>query len=159
MPKILPIVKNPDPILRKKSLAVSKSEIASEEIKILVADMMRTVEETQDAIGLAAPQVGIGKRIFVVKLPEYEGVFINPQLIDPGKTKTRNSIEDEGCLSVPATYGPVVRERAVKIKAIDAQGKEFKLRAKGLLARVIQHELDHLNGKLFIDKAEHTFKV
>ncbi len=154
------IVKNPNPILRQKLEKVPVKEISSKEIQDLVELMKKTVLETPDAIGLAANQVGSNKRIFVVSLPEdhggYFGVFINPEITE--KTD-RTIIDDEGCLSIPKTYGPVIRPRGVKIKAYDEQGKQFKLRAKGLLARVIQHEMDHLEGKLFIDKAERTYKI
>lgn len=152
---IKPITKEPNPILHKIAKPVPIKNIADPELQNIINDMKETLNATPNGIGLAAPQIGQSLRIFIVKIPEYEGVFINPEVIEEGE---RTTILEEGCLSIPTIYGPVVRPRTIKVKAYDANGKLFKVRAKAMLARVIQHELDHLKGTLFIDKAERTYK-
>ena len=107
-------------------------------------------------IGLAAPQVGILLRIFTIDLEGKISVFINPEIKDFSKEE---SSFEEGCLSVKKIWGQVVRPKKLSIRAMDKNGKLVKIRAKGLLARVIQHENDHLNGILFIDKAEKLYKI
>ena len=104
----------------------------------------------KNGVGLAAPQVGILRRIFVIDAQDGEGirVFINPQIL-----KTKGSQKDiEGCLSLPGRENEVERANYVKIKALDENGEEFVLEGEGLLARAIQHENDHLDGILFIDR-------
>ena len=152
------IVKNPNPILRQKTLPIAAKDIVSPEIKKVVAELKKTIIETADAVGLAGPQIGVNKQIFAVKLPEEKEVriFINPELLEASK---RTAIDEEGCLSMPRLFGTVSRARTVTVKALDEHGKKIKIRAKGLLARVLQHEIDHLSGRLFIDKAERTFKL
>jgi len=109
-----------------------------------------------NGVGLAAPQVGAPLRIFIANIENKIFVFINPEV----KNLSNNKIPfEEGCLSVPKIWGPVVRSKKLTVKALDENGKPFKIRAKGLLARVIQHEMDHLNGALFIDKAEKLFAI
>jgi len=142
-----------NPILRKKAESVKNPE--SPEINKLVAGMIATMTEI-NGIGLAAPQVGASLRIFTVNVEEKISVFINPEVKDFSNDKIPF---EEGCLSVPKVWGPVVRPKKLTIKALDENGKPFKIRAKGLLARVIQHEMDHLDGTLFIDKAEKLFTI
>ncbi|RJQ14027.1 peptide deformylase [Candidatus Parcubacteria bacterium] len=156
MSEVKPIVKNPNPVLRQKAKLVPPKKISEEEFTEIIGNMKSTLNATPNGIGLAAPQIGHSWRIFIVKIPEYEGVFINPEIMDIGK---RTTLLEEGCLSVTDTYGPVARPKTIKIKALNEQGLPFKVRAKGLLARVIQHEIDHLDGTLFIDKAEKTYRV
>jgi len=107
-------------------------------------------------IGLAAPQVGVSYRIFIANVENKIFVFINPEV----KHFSNDVIPfEEGCLSAQKIWGPVVRSKKLTIKALDENGKPIKIRAKGLLARVIQHEMDHLDGKLFIDKAEKLYRI
>ncbi len=153
MPKILKIIQEGDPVLRKKAEPVKNPKDL--EIKELVADMIVTMKET-GGIGLAAPQVGASFRIFTVSIDNKVYVFINPEVKDFSNDEIPF---EEGCLSLKKIWGPVIRSKKLTIKAIDENGKPVKIRAKGLLARVIQHEMDHLNGKLFIDKAEKIYKV
>ena len=153
MPKILKIVQEKDPILRKKAEPVKNPK--SPEIKKLIADMIATMMEIK-GIGLAAPQVGASCRIFTANVENKLFVFINPEIKDFSSDK---SPFEEGCLSVQKVWGPVIRPKKLTIKALNENGKPFKIRARGLLARVIQHEMDHLNGTLFIDKAEKLFAI
>ena len=108
-----------------------------------------------NGVGLAAPQVGILKQIFVVDVGDEEGnpvpyVFINPEIID----REGVQVGFEGCLSVPGKSGKVARAEKVKVKAFDKDMNEFELEAEGFLARAIQHEYDHLNGVVYVDKVE-----
>ena len=153
MPKILKIIQEKDPILRKKAEPVKNP--GSSEIKELIANMIATMVKI-NGVGLAAPQVGASLRIFTVNVEEKISVFINPEIKDFSDDKIPF---EEGCLSVGKVWGQVVRPKKLTIKALDENGKPFKIRAKGLLARVIQHEMDHLNGGLFIDKAEKLFTI
>ena len=119
-------------------------------IKELVEDMFETMYET-NGVGLAAPQVGILKRIFVIDVTgEDPMVFINPEILETSGEQTGY----EGCLSVPGKSGIVTRANYVKAKATDLDGNEFIIEGEELLARAIQHENDHLNGKMYVDKVE-----
>lgn len=136
-----------DDVLRKIAKPVKE---VTPRIRTLVQDMFDTMRH-EDGVGLAAPQVGILKRIFIVQLEnERRYVFINPEILE-----TQGEFLDyEGCLSIPGESGVVKRPKYVKVKALDEMGKEFTLEATMLLARVICHENDHLNGDLFTDKLE-----
>jgi len=153
MPKILKIIQESDPVLRKKAELIKNPK--SPEIKGLIADMIATMKKAS-GIGLAAPQVGVPFRIFTVNVEDKVYVFINPEV--KNLSQDESSFE-EGCLSVQKIWGPVIRPKKLTIKALDEDGEPIKIRAKGLLARVIQHEMDHLNGMLFIDKAEKLYKI
>ncbi|ADL34726.1 polypeptide deformylase Def1 [Butyrivibrio proteoclasticus B316] len=119
-------------------------------IKELVEDMLETMYEA-NGVGLAAPQVGILKRIFVIDVTgEDPMVFINPEILETSGEQTGY----EGCLSVPGKSGIVTRANYVKAKATDLDGNEFIIEGEELLARAIQHENDHLNGKMYVDKVE-----
>lgn len=135
-----------DEILRKKS---KKVEEVDDKIRELVDDMIETMHQ-KDGVGLAAPQIGILKRVVVIDLYDDKGpyVLINPEIV---KEKGEQEV-DEGCLSFPDKFGKVKRPAEVVVKALDRDGKEYKLKGKGLLAQAISHELDHLEGILFIDK-------
>jgi peptide deformylase len=142
------VLNDKDPILRKRSKEVRE---INEEILTLLDDMLDTMED-YNGIGLAAPQVGVLKRIIVVKIAE-EGEAI--QLINPKIIKEKGQEKDvEGCLSIPGVYGEVTRAKEVVVEGLDREGKKRKFMASGLLARVFQHEIDHLNGILFTDKVE-----
>ena len=122
----------------------------------LADDMVETMRQAH-GVGLAAPQVGIPIRLFVAELPEDEDdpqsgrvyVLVNPKIVKASVTEVEG---EEGCLSIPGIYGDVWRAEEVVVRAQDVHGKEIRIRAKGFLARVFQHEIDHLNGILFIDR-------
>jgi len=118
-------------------------------LKMLADAMFETMDEA-DGVGLAGPQVGVSKRIFVVDTREPGGriCFVNPEILE---TSVEMIPYEEGCLSVPGVYHKVTRPASVIVQAQDLNGKAFTIKATGLLARVIQHENDHLYGKLFID--------
>jgi peptide deformylase len=134
-----------DPILRQKAQPV---EAVTPEIRQALADMLETMYH-QVGIGLAAPQVGISLRIILVD----DGPRGPRALINPAIVEQRGTIRgEEGCLSIPGFFGEVERSEWVRVEALDAEGRPLTFEAKGLQARVIQHELDHLDGVLFIDR-------
>jgi peptide deformylase len=127
-------------------------DVIDKEILSLVEEMREALGKSEHGIGLAAPQVGRNLRLFVIS-PEMAAeagqfVFINPEITKFSKKKIT---DEEGCLSIPAVWGEVARAEKVTVKALNDKGEKFKLQAKGLLARLIQHEVDHLNGVLFTD--------
>ena len=135
-----------DEILKKKSREV---EIIDEKLQILIDDMIETMHK-YNGVGLAAVQVGILKRVIVIDLYDDKGpiVMINPVII---KTKGKHEIE-EGCLSFPNQFAKVIRPEEVTAEYTNREGKKMKVVAKELLAQAIAHEVDHLNGEVFIDK-------
>jgi len=140
------IVTYPDPILRKKSAPVDKFD---DELKAFLSEMARAMYK-YDGIGLAAPQVGINKRIIVVDVGKGLLKLINPEIIELGGEEEEM---DEGCLSLPGVYVPVKRKVGfIRFRALDLTGKEKIWTGRGLLARVMQHEIDHLDGILMIDR-------
>ncbi len=153
MVKVLKITQEGDPVLRKKAETIKDPQ--SPEIRKLIEDMVKTMKEAK-GLGLAAPQVGYSLRLFTADVEEKVYIFINPEVKDFSAEKIPF---EEGCLSVQKIWGPVTRPKKLTMKAVDENGKQIKIRAKGLLARVIQHEMDHLNGTLFIDKAEKLSKI
>jgi len=133
-------------LLRQKSEKIKKID---EEIANLAKNMMEILVRDK-GVGLAGPQVGILKRIFVVHVQGDEGrVFINPSILE---TSHKTEKFEEGCLSIPGIYANVIRSEAIKIQAWNEKGRPFTLEANGILARVIQHEYDHLEGILFLDR-------
>lgn len=143
---ILNVLRFPDERLRTVAKPVEQID---SDIKQLVKDMFETMRD-ENGIGLAATQVNVHKRVVVMDVSENQDtprVFINPEITHmDGKT-----ISEEGCLSVPNNYAKVERSEHIVVKALDETGKEYSLEADGLLAICIQHELDHLKGKLFVD--------
>lgn len=132
-----------DPILRQATTPVARM---TEELHRLIADMFDTMHHAR-GIGLAAPQVGRSERLTVVEIDDERLVLINPEVVErAGKAKG-----EEGCLSIPDIYGDVERPKTVTVQALDEQMQPFEVEADGLMARCIQHEIDHLDGKLFID--------
>jgi peptide deformylase len=132
-----------DPILRQATTPV---ETVTDELRLLVKDMFATMYHAR-GIGLAAPQVGRTERITVIDVDEQPLVLVNPKVVSvSGRAKG-----EEGCLSIPDIYGDVERPKSVTIRAQDLEGKVFEIEATDLLARCMQHEIDHLDGKLFID--------
>lgn len=143
---ILDILKYPDPRLYKVAEPVKQVD---DRIKQLVKDMAETMYAAP-GIGLAATQVDVHKRVIVMDLTEDKNdlrVFINPEILE------KDGIQEfeEGCLSVPGVYETVTRAETIKVRALDVHGKSFELQADGLLAVCIQHEMDHLLGKVFVE--------
>jgi peptide deformylase len=151
------IVQIPDQVLRRTALPLSVADIKSKRVKSLIAEMKEAVDREEDAVAIAAPQLGESLRIFVVskrgskKFTE-NTAFINPEIIRIGKEK---KVMQEGCLSVRWKYGDVKRSTTASVRALNEQGNEFVTNGRGLLAQIFQHETDHLNGILFIDTAKH----
>lgn len=143
---VLEVLTFPDERLRTVATEVEKVD---EEIKTLVKNMFDTMKD-EKGIGLAATQVNVHKRVVVMDVSEEQNtpyVFINPQIVE----KNGSTISEEGCLSVPNNYAKVDRAESVNVTALNEKGERFELKAEGLLAICIQHELDHLEGKLFVD--------
>ena len=137
-----------DTVLRQRAVEIPKLD---DSVQKLVSDMLETLKQ-ENGLGLAANQVGVLKRVFVanlshVKEGEKPFAIINPVLVD----KAGEIIGEEGCLSIPGIFEDVVRSKRITFKGLDMDGKEIEIKAEDLLARVMQHELDHLNGILFID--------
>ncbi|MEX0877689.1 MAG: peptide deformylase [Candidatus Spechtbacterales bacterium] len=159
-----PVIQAPAEVLRKKSEPIKQYN--TPDLKGLISDMMDTVIK-EDGVGLAAPQINISKRIFIIPedyapeiknlnpktwlRPKTQTVFINPEIIFYSDVKEET---EEGCLSVKGAnmYHPTNRSYEVVIRAQNEKGKKFKIRGRGFLARIFQHETDHLNGILFIDR-------
>ena len=134
-----------DEVLRKEC---SEVKVFDSALRMLADAMIETLREA-DGVGLAGPQVGVSEKIFVVQIPDNDPiVFVNPEII---QTSIETSPYEEGCLSIPGVYFNVIRPSAVTVQAQDVAGKPFTIEATGLLARVIQHENDHLHGKLYVD--------
>lgn len=135
-----------DDILRKKAKNV---DAITDRIKTLVEDMYDTMYDSQ-GVGLAAPQIGILKRIFIVDIGEGPMTFINPEFVE----QEGEQFGLEGCLSIPGKQGDVLRPYRVKVRAMNLEGETFEIEAEEYFARAICHEYDHLEGILYIDKAE-----
>ncbi len=148
------------PTLRQKARKVTKF---GPELRQLIDDMIQTMREAP-GVGLAAPQVNVGERVIVVELPadEEEGkagelyAFVNPEIV-----KVSSEVEEgqEGCLSIPGYLGDVERHTMVVVRGLDAHGKPQRVRAYDYLARIFQHEIDHLEGVLFIDRVSEPSKI
>ncbi len=137
--------------LRQKSLPVKHID---SDVRSLIEQMKEVVRQN-NGVGLAAIQVGEPTRIIICEIDDKFYTFINPEII---KFFPETSVMEEGCLSLPNIYGEVERSKRITLKAINFDGKKIKMKAFGLLARVIQHEADHLDGILFIDKAKNITK-
>ena len=147
---VLPIKTLPDPVLRKKAKRVGTIDAS---IKKLVADMQETLHADPGRVGLAAPQVGVSLRVVVIGMPDEEDmILINPEII---KMRGERRVS-EGCLSIPGYMGELNRAETVTAKWRNLNGKEKRIKAEGLLAQAIEHEIDHLNGWLYIDHMEDT---
>ena len=136
----------PHPNLRKKAAPV---DVFDDELRTLVSDMFETMYDAP-GIGLAATQIDVHQRVIVIDVSEDKSepmVFINPELLE----EEGKNVHEEGCLSVPGFYESVERPEKIRVKAFDEHGKEYELEAEGLLATCVQHEIDHLNGKVFVD--------
>lgn len=143
---LLTILRYPDQRLRRKAEPV---EEVTDDIRQLADDMLETMYDAP-GIGLAATQVNVGKRVLVIDVSEDRSeprVFINPEILE----QRGEEIMEEGCLSVPGIFAEVKRADWVRVRALNEKGESFEMEAEGLLAVCIQHEIDHLNGKLFVD--------
>ena len=136
---------NDDEVLRKKSKNV---DAINDRILTLLDDMADTMYKAE-GVGLAAPQIGVLRRLIVIDIGEGMLKLINPQII----SYTGEQIDIEGCLSLPDTHGEVKRPESLIVRAMNDKGQNIEINASGLLARALNHEIDHLNGILFIDKA------
>lgn len=170
------IVQKGDPVLARIAEPVAKKDIGDAKLSKILKDMKTAMHGEDDSVAIAAPQIGVPLRIFVVSGPFYEGlpeeeilntadkklrdipdvVFINPEII---KSSKKSHYAEEGCLSVRPWYGDVKRASNVTIKALDKNGNEFIRGSGGLLAQIFQHEIDHLNGILFDSKAKNLRKM
>jgi peptide deformylase len=150
---ILPIRTLPDPVLKQKAKRVRTIDGS---IQKLIANMLETVRADPGRAALAAPQVGTSLRVIVIDIPGAENVvLINPEIV---KRSGERSVT-EGCLSVPGYYGEIKRAKSVTVKGRDASGKEIRIKASELLAQALEHEIDHLNGMLYIDHLESQDKL
>jgi peptide deformylase len=157
------IVTLPEAVLRRKAHAVTKID---KSLHTLIDDMVETMREAP-GVGLAAPQIGLSERIIVVEYferaedeekedaPKKVWAVLNPEIIKASEEKLMGV---EGCLSIPGLVGEVERHAAVQIKGMNRHGKPMKIKAEGWLARIFQHEIDHLNGVLFTDRATRVWK-
>lgn len=146
------ILKNPDPRLRIKAEEIDVSEIKTPEYQAF-ADQFGAFMLKSDGIGLAATQIGLNKRIIAVLEGEKIGIYANPEIIKASEALIEN---EEGCLSVPGVYGRVDRAKKIRFRAINRHGRKVEFDAGGFQGTIYQHEIDHLNGILFIDKAKST---
>ncbi|WP_028838621.1 peptide deformylase [Thermomonas fusca] len=145
----LPILEFPDPRLRTQAVAVDAADVATPAFQTLIDDMFQTMYEAP-GIGLAASQVDVHKRFMVIDVTEDRSrplVFVNPVIT----ARDGEQVYQEGCLSVPGIYADVTRSDTITVEALDRHGQPFSLQADGVLAVCIQHEMDHLLGKLFVD--------
>jgi peptide deformylase len=160
------IVTLPDPVLRRKARPVTKFD---EKLQTLIDDMVDTMRDAP-GVGLAAPQVGISERVIVVEYAEPEEVeegeepkevepklyvMVNPEIV---KSSSETVVGVEGCLSIPTLVGEVERAHEVRIKGLNRRGQPMKLKADGWLARIFQHEIDHVNGVVFTDRAAQVWQ-
>lgn len=149
---VLPLRFAPDPVLRQKAKRVRSIDSS---IERLIDDMLETMPAVS-GVGLAAPQVGVSLQVAVIELPEEETiVLINPQVVK----RSGERLVEEGCLSIPGYRGEIMRSVSVTVKGRNRQGKEIRLKATELLAQALEHELDHLNGVLYIDHLESPDKL
>ena len=143
---VLPIRKFGDPVLRERAKEIEK---VTDLHRRLAADMLETMRHTGMGVGLAGNQIGVVERIFVWEVGEEHGTVINPVIT---KRSDETFTDDEGCLSLPGVYYPVERSLEVTVEGIDEDSQPVHLNVEGFMARVCQHEIDHLDGVLFIDR-------
>lgn len=150
MAKTLNLRIYPDPILREKAKSVLKEQLPTEEFRQLILNMEQTMNENE-GVGLAAPQIGISRQLCIVKTGDGTLVLINPRI---KKLSWKKQTGEEGCLSIPGVFGQVRRHHKISVTTLRGDGKLVTFTAEGMLARIIQHEVDHLNGVLFIDRTK-----
>ncbi len=144
---VLPICTRPDAVLRKKAKRVVNIDGS---VQRLIDDMIDTMRAVS-GVGLAAPQVGVSLRVVVIEIPGDEVItMINPEIVKRSGERSLN----EACLSIPGYYGEIRRSKWVKVKAKDRHGKEIRIKGEDLLGQALEHEIDHLNGVLYVDHVE-----
>jgi peptide deformylase len=149
---IIPIRIAPEPILRQKSKRVRTIDGS---VQRLIGNMIETMHSAS-GVGLAAPQVGVSLRVIVIGMPEEEDiVLINPEIV----RRSGERWVTEGCLSIPGYFGEIKRAQSVRVKGRTPSGKEIRIKGEELLAQALEHEIDHLNGVLYIDHLESTDKL
>ena len=149
---VLTVLTLPEPILRQKSKRVRSIDGS---VWKLAGDMIETMHAAS-GVGLAAPQVGVPLRVIVIGMPEEEDfVLINPEIV----RRSGERVVTEGCLSVPGYFGEIKRAQRVTVKGKDLSGKEVRIKAEELLAQALEHEIDHINGVLYIDHLESDEKL
>ena len=142
----------PDPVLRQKAKKVTKID---KSVQRLIDDMIETMRAAP-GVGLAAPQIGVPLRVAVIEIPGDEVmVLINPEIVK----KQGERLVQEGCLSIPGYQGEIKRSVWVKVKAQDRQGRNIRLKGEELLAQALEHEIDHINGVLYVDRVEGPDKL
>lgn len=159
------IIQEPHKTLRKQADPVKKTDLGSQGLITTISHMVTALHREPDGVALAAPQINVSSRIFIIAgfvfdlkkkniggTPSPDRVFINPEIIK--SSKETKWMPGEGCLSVRWIYGTTKRFKNITVRALDSMGKSFTMEATGLLAQIIQHEIDHLNGILFIDHAK-----
>lgn len=150
---VIPIRVLPDPVLRQKAKRVRAIDSS---IQKLIDNMLETMHAVPGRVGLAAPQVGIPLRVIVIGIPDGEDiVLINPEIV----RRTGERLINEGCLSIPGYFGQINRSVSVTAKGRDRNGKQIRIKANELLAQALEHEIDHLNGMLYIDHLESMDKL
>jgi peptide deformylase len=155
MAKILKILKLPNETLRKKSEVIGEDRVTAKEFEELCDDLEETMIK-KEGVGLAAPQIGKNVRLIVVNTKKGPIMLFNPKIVKKSWLKEWG---EEGCLSVPMVFGDVRRHKKITCVFCNRQGAKDKINASGFLARVIQHEIDHLDGILFVDKARNLEKI
>jgi peptide deformylase len=154
------IITLPDPVLRKKARKITEFGPG---LQTLIDDMLETMREAP-GVGLAAPQIGVSSRLIVVEFGDEEDeeapkklyVVINPEIV---RTDSETVPGVEGCLSIPEMVGKVERFESITVRGLNRRGQPVKIKAKGWLARIFQHEIDHLEGILFVDRTDEVWKV
>lgn len=151
---VRPIRVFPNPVLKQKSKRVRTIDGS---IQKLISDLIETLHSEPGRVGLAAAQIGVPLRVIVIGLPEEEDdiVIINPETV----RRRGERLIDEGCLSIPGYVGQVKRAESVTVKGRDQNGKEIRIKADGLLSQALEHEIDHLNGVLYVDRLESMDKL
>jgi len=143
----------PDPFLARKSVPVTAVD---DRVRTLIRDMFETMYSAE-GVGLAAPQVGVGKRVIVLDVSPVDENVPPMAIVNPEIVERKGSVSgEEGCLSVPGVQGEVCRAETVVVRGLDGEGKPLQLQAGGILSRALQHEIDHLDGVLFIDRISST---
>lgn len=153
------IVTEPNSVLRARAEEVDSTEIGKPEFQQLIDDLIETMYAAF-GIGIAAPQIDVSKRVIIVETgvgdDQIPVALINPEIVSKSWRKIKS---EEGCLSVPGVYGVVRRHRAVEVSALNRDGQPVKVKNSKMVAIILQHEIDHLNGLLFIDKAEEIHPI
>lgn len=149
---VRPILTHPNPLLRQRSKRV---RAVDESVERLIDDMVETMRQG-NGVGLAAPQIGVLLRVIVIELPEEDViVLVNPEIV----RRSGERLVEEGCLCLPGYKGEITRSEKVTVKGLDRHGKEIRIKGEDLLAQVLQHEIDHLSGVLYVDHLESTDKL